>query len=157
MESTCANVVMIPLKSALPPVAIMHIVFVLDSSGSIGSPNYQRMLKTVARLTAVSCHEPKFALLTSSNLNLEFCFDCFSNDDFGRTATLQAIMNAEYQGGSTKTGEAVRCVCDFILDARCGTTADPNCLDVVLITDGQSNGALDPCNVVSCLTITLMG
>ena len=130
-----------------------HILFVLDSSGSIGPTNYQRMLKTVARVTAVSCREPKFALLTfSSNLKLEFCFDCFSSTDVGRTRTVQAILNAEYQSGITKTGEAVRCVCDFILDAQCGTTADPNCLDVVLITDGQSNGALDPCNEVSCLT-----
>ena len=66
---------------------------------------------------------------------------------------MEAILNAEqYQRGNTKTGEAVKCVCDFILDAQCGSSADPNCLDVVLITDGQSNGALDPCNEVSCLT-----
>ena len=130
-----------------------HILFVLDSSGSIGSSNYQRMLKAVASLTAVSCRKPKFSLLTfSSNLKLEFCFDCFSSTDNGRTKTVEAIINAQYQNGNTKTGEAVKCVCDFILDAQCGTTADPNCLDVVLITDGQSNGALDPCNEVSCLT-----
>ena len=66
--------------------------------------------------------------------------------------SVEATINAQYQSGSTKTGEAVKCVCDFLLDARCGTSTDLNCLDVVLITDGQSNGALDPCNEVSCLT-----
>ena len=130
-----------------------HTLFVLDSSGSIGPTNYAKMLATVAGLTAVSCREPKFALLSfSSNLKMEFCFDCFSSTHAGRTRTVKAIINAKYHGYNTHTGEAVRCVCDFILDAQCGTTEDPNCLVVVFITDGQSNGKLDPCNEVSCLT-----
>ena len=132
-----------------------HILFVLDSSGSITSSNYQRMLKAVASLTAVSCREPKFALLTfSSNMKIEFCFDCFSSTEKGRTKTVEAIKNAQYQNGGTKTGEVVKCVCNFLLDARCGKTADPNCLDVVFITDGHSNGKLNPCNEISCTCLT---
>ena len=51
-----------------------HVLFVLDSSGSIGAPSYTRMKEAVSKLTPLFCKKVKFALMTfSSDLILEFC------------------------------------------------------------------------------------
>ena len=131
---------------------VQHVLFVLDSSGSIGSTSYGRMKKAIAKLTPLFCKKVKFSLMTfSSRLNLEFCFDCFENNIFGRNAAASAIKAASYQAGSTYTGEAARCVCEELLSTDCGITSNPSCLDVVFITDGRSNGGLQVCNEIRCL------
>ena len=122
----------------------------LDSSGSIGQANYNRMKLAVSTLTSIFCNEVHFALLTfSSRLNLDFCFNCYSNN---RALAAQAILNATYQSGSTHTGAAAKCICDHLLHPDCGISVDPNCLDVIFITDGRSNDrSLEVCNEVACL------
>ena len=86
---------------------VQHVLFVLDSSGSIGSTSYGRMKKAIAKLTPLFCKKVKFSLMTfSSRLNLEFCFDCFENNIFGRNAAASAIKAASYQAGSTYTGRS---------------------------------------------------
>ena len=60
-------------------------------------------------------------------------------------------MNIRYRGGGTNIGEAARCVCNELLDQyKCGLHPF-SCIDVVFITDGLSNGALDVCHEVGCL------
>ena len=129
-----------------------HVLFVLDSSGSIGVRSYTRMKEAVAKLTPLFCKKVKFALMTfSSELNLKFCFDCFENTYSGRLEASNAIKAARHQRGLTYTGEAVRCICDELLSTDCGISEDPSCLDVVFITDGQSNGRLQVCDEIKCL------
>jgi len=128
------------------------ILFVLDTSGSIGRENFARMTTAVSSLVTLFCAPTQFAVMTIGDLlRLEFCFNCFNNSFVGRRAAGQAIMNARYRGGGTNTGEAVRCVCNELLDYRkCGLWRD-SCIDVIFITDGYSNGALDVCSEVQCL------
>ena len=128
------------------------ILFVLDTSGSIGSASFTRMTTAVSSLVTLFCAPTQFAVLTfSSLLRLEFCFDCFNNTLRGRTDARQAIINIKYRGRLTNTGEAARCVCNELLDRyKCGLWRD-SCIDVIFITDGYSNGALDVCSEVQCI------
>ena len=129
------------------------ILFVLDTSGSIGRESYRTMTTAVSSLVTLFCVPTQFAVITFAHkLRLEFCFNCFNNTLNGRRAAGQAIINTRYcHGRRTRTGAAARCVCSELLDQyKCGL--DPfSCIDVVFITDGHSNGALDVCREVQCL------
>lgn len=132
-----------------------HVLFVLDSSGSIRRSAYTRMKNAIAELPALFCKRVKFGLMTfSSELHLDFCFNCFENTYSGREGAANAIRGARYQSGLTYTGEAVRCICDEILGSgsrSCGIGSTPSCLDVVFVTDGHSNGNRDVCREINCL------
>ena len=131
-----------------------HVLFVLDTSGSIGRKSFKNMTSTVANLTALFCKPIKVGVLTfNREFNLEFCFNCFKTDILGRFYARQTIRDIPYRGGATHTAGAVRCVCDKILQPDCGLEfSDDSCVDVVLITDGQSNDPQrDICSEVDCL------
>ena len=88
----------------------------------------------------------------------EFCFKSEVNKAENVFAKEEAIKNIPYCGGSTRTGEAVKCACDNILNVTCGLPKEDeynNCpapIDVVIITDGKSNGALNVCEEVKCFS-----
>ena len=129
-----------------------QVLFVLDSSGSVGRQNFEDMKNATARLVPLFCKKIKTALISfSSDIKLEYCFNCFKNTWYGRAAAANTIRNAEYLGGCTHTGATAKCICDDILDANCGITTT-ECLHVVFITDGRSN---DPnrqlCREIECL------
>ena len=129
------------------------MLFVLDTSGSIGSAQFDRLTSAIALLPVLFCKQVKFAVITfSSYVNLEFCFDCFENTFDGRGEVSTAIQDIVYRGGSTNTGATAKCVCEEILQPSCGIDAYPDCLDVVFITDGKSNDpTLKICEEVECL------
>jgi len=129
------------------------ILFVLDTSGSIGRESYKRITAAVSSLVTLFCVPTQFAVLTFGDLlRLEFCFNCFNNSFAGRTAAGEAINNTIYRHGpSTRTGDAAQCVCDELLDRhKCGRDL-MSCIDVVFITDGHSNNGLNACSAVQCL------
>ena len=129
------------------------VVFVLDTSGSIGRESYSRMTAAVSHLVTLFCAPTQFAVMTFGDLlRLEFCFNCFDNSVPGRTDAGKAINNTRYRHGpATRTGEAAKCVCNELLDQyKCGLWTD-SCIDIIFITDGHSNGALDVCREVQCL------
>ena len=75
---------------------------------------------------------------------VEFCFHCFDNTCGGRTCASTAMRNINYsfnrQGVRyTHTGGAVQCIDEVILTLSCGVLPDASCIDVVFLTDGQSN------------------
>jgi len=130
-----------------------HVLFILDSSGSISRSNFKEMKQAIAKLVPLFCKKIKTALINfSSDIRLEYCFDCFKNTLLGRNAASEAIKRARYLGQCTNTGATARCVCEDILDRSCGISSTPNCLDVVLITDGHSNDpTLRVCDEIRCL------
>ena len=113
------------------------------------------MTAAVSRLTAFFCKPVQFALMTFNERRwLEFCFNCFDNTLTGRNAARQAIANTVYRNvgsGWTYTGRAATCVCNELIDIhKCGLFQF-SCIDVIFITDGQSNGPVKVCNAVKCL------
>ena len=128
------------------------VLFVLDTSGSIGQQTFQKMTTALSTLTPFFCAPVQFALMTFSQKRwLEFCFNCFDNTLDGRIAVQQAIANTVYRGGTTHSGKAARCACNELISIqKCGLFQS-SCIDVIFITDGQSNGPLNVCEEVKCL------
>ena len=128
----------------------------LDTSGSIGKNTFNRMVTNLSELVFFFCGNTKIAAMTfGSHIYHEFCFKC---DDVNRIDKIKdAIKSIPYHGGGTKTGEAVKCACDNILTIPCGLPKKrkyrkcPAPIDVVIITDGKSNGNLDVCKEAQCL------
>ena len=130
-----------------------YILFLLDTSGSIGRRDFTRMKNALSELSALVCKPVKIAAMTFNHeFKLEFCFDCFDNNCGGRKQTENSIKGIDYRGGLTHTAGATECACSFLLSTRCGLPVDAGCIDVVYITDGESN---DPtreiCDEVECL------
>ena len=135
------------------PNGEQYVLFLLDTSGSIGRGNFENMKTAVGKLTLLFCNRIRVAVMTySDRFHLEFCFNCFGSDHHGLLAAKEAIAAIPYRGGSTYTGGAARCACDELLTSGCGMHDLANCIDVVVITDGYSNDPnLEICEEVKCL------
>lgn len=125
------------------------VLFVLDTSGSIGSENFNTMKNAISLLTSLFCGQVKFAVITfSTRIHLEFCFNCYYSTQRVRSA----IENILFRGGATRTGATAKCICEELLQPSCGISSYPSCLDVVFITDGKSNDPnLEICEEIKCL------
>ena len=132
----------------------------LDTSGSIGPANFQRMTEALSDFVPLLCDNIRLAILSySHNLHVEFCFNCHNlcrNCYTERGDVAAAIRGIQYRGGLTHTGRTTRCVRDYILDPNsgCGVNTSSECLDIIYITDGQSNGPLrypHTCTEATCL------
>ena len=143
-----------------------YILFVLDTSGSIGPYDFEMMTETLSKLVHRFCKPIKIAAMTfsgshssSSHMHSsEFCFNCYDNDCDGRDNARDAMRNITYRGGLTFTGGATYCVCNFMLTPACGfpdlvrpRNGEVRCLDVVYLTDGKSNGPIPVRDAVNCL------
>ena len=135
------------------PTDVHYILFLLDTSGSIGRDTFNRMTKAIGDISHYFCKQVQVALMTfSHDIHLEFCFNCHDNDPQGRAKLNQTIQNIQYRGGMTHTAGAARCACSHVLQSRCGLPINAGCLDVVFITDGNSNDpSLQICDEVRCL------
>ena len=135
------------------PGGTQHILFLLDTSGSIGSSDFTKVKDSISKFVKLVCRPVKIAVMTfNHDYKLEFCFDCYGNTCQERLNTATKIQNIPYRGGWTHTAGAARCACNVLLSRSCGLDPYANCIDVVFITDGRSN---DPtreiCSEVSCL------
>ena len=135
------------------PDSVRHVLFMMDTSGSIGEENFMSMTNSVSKLVRYFCRKTKVAMMVFNHEHtLEFCFDCFDNNCGGRRAVRDKIRNIMYRGGATFTGSATRCACETILTPDCGFDVCQACLDVVYITDGRSNDFHhNICETVQCI------
>ena len=144
----------------LGPDEFRYILFVLDTSGSIGITSFNRVTALLSQLTPLFCDPIKIAVMTFDHAYfVEFCFDEHDNTPLGRVQAGEAISNIPYiregQGPGTRwthTAGAAQCVCNYMLTSACGLPVSAGCMDVVFITDGYSN---DPsrniCEEIRCL------
>ena len=136
-----------------------YVLFLLDTSGSIGPDDFNIMTSALSTLVHYFCSRIKVAAMTFSDEHfIEFCFDCFDNDCRGRDKIRNAMKAIRYRGGWIHTGQATQCACDDMLSPKYGfpnvtelSESDTVCLDVVYVTDGQSNGPQYVCQKVQCL------
>ena len=132
---------------------VHYMLFVLDTSGSIGRRNFNNMTEAIGNISHYFCKQIQVAFMTyNHDIHLEFCFNCHGNDPQGRSRLNQTIRSIQYRGGMTHTAGAARCACSQVLQPSCGLPNNAGCLDVVFITDGHSNDPnLRICNEVRCL------
>ena len=134
------------------PDNTQYILFMLDTSGSIGQDNFEAMTSTLGRLVPLFCRPIRIGVMTFNHeYYVEFCFDFYDNKCQGREDAGDAISEIDYRSGNTHTGGAVQCACDFMLSPDCGLPPGASCIDVVVITDGLSNGPRPVCDQVQCL------
>ena len=122
-----------------------NIIFVVDSSGSIGNTTYQKVLKILSNFSELFCGEVSIGLLTySTHIDLEFCPTCHGNLGSNYLSVVQSkIENAPYHGRLTYTGEVVKCLSEHVLPSpRCPDLSKTT--QVVFFTDGNHNGCLKP-------------
>ena len=140
------------------PDGIQHILFVLDTSGSIDEADFNRVTSVLSELVVLFCKPIKIAVMTFDHeYFVEFCFNCFDNTCSGRleaSTAMSSIIYSHNREGTryTHTGGAAQCVCDYMLSPTCGIPLDANCVDVIFITDAQSNDPnRDVCSDILCL------
>ena len=116
-----------------------YVLFILDSSGSITSPRFTMMKEALSNLLPLFCGNVTFGVMSyGAKLQRDICFSCDQSD---RYKFLQALRSIKFHnGGSTRSGDAIRCACDYMLSRKCGYFNEPNSItDVIFLTDGQSN------------------
>ncbi len=131
-------------------IGARYVLFVMDTSGSIGATDFERMKVALSSLSKLFCGDAKIAVITFGHvLHVDFCFDCVGWDKY---LAAEAFQHIKYRHGwSTRTGSAAQCVCDVMLNEQCGLPTTESCIDVIFITDGHSNAGLDICETVQCI------
>ena len=131
-----------------------YLLFMLDTSGSIGNATFTRMTAKLSHLVRLFCKNTKIAAMTfGSHIYHEFCFNCDKFNAVNRIG--DAIKSIPYHGGGTQTARALKCACNNILTVPCGLPSKqkykscPAPIDVIIITDGHSSG--DVCKEAKCL------
>ena len=86
---------------------VHYMLFLLDTSGSIGRRNFNKMTEAIASISHYFCKQIQVAFMTfDHNIHLEFCFNCHDNDPQGRARLNQTIQSIQYRGGLTHTARA---------------------------------------------------
>ena len=114
------------------------IVFLLDSSVSVGTTNFEKQINFVADFAGTFDIAPnvvRVGVVTFASVaNNEFNLNTFR----GRAETINAINNIEYISGGTRTDLALNYARDTSFSIGAGDRPEvPNIL--IVITDGKSN------------------
>ena len=128
-----------------------YILFILDSSGSIGSSEFTLMKEVLINLLPLFCGNTLFGVMSyGSRLERDICFNCDQTDRFKLYQALRSIVF--HNGGATRSGDAIQCACDYMLSRSCGYFNEPNSItDVIFLTDGHSNSGKDVCTAANCI------
>ena len=129
-----------------------YVLYILDSSGSIGITNFNSMTTAMANLSLFHCPKTKIAAMSySTKVYKNYCFNC----DQDLVPRYEAIKGISYLNRLTASGDAINYACNNMLNTPCGFPSNlnglnaPN-LDVVFITDGHSNHGKNVCEAAKC-------
>ena len=135
-----------------------YVLFMLDTSGSIKNTTFRNLVANLSNIVPLLCSNTKLAIMSfSDRMYNEFCFNCYTNHYEEATTLQRRIASIPFRGGNTHTGRAINCACNKFLTESCGLPSEdeykncPSPIDVVVITDGKSNGHVDVCNAAKCL------
>ncbi|XP_009873379.1 PREDICTED: collagen alpha-3(VI) chain [Apaloderma vittatum] len=126
-------------QAAVKTVAVADIIFLVDSSWSIGKEHFQlvrEFLYDVVRALDVGGNDFRFALVQfSGNPHTEFQLNTYpSTQD-----VLSHIANMTYMGGGTETGKGLEYLIENHLTKAAGSRASEGVPQVIIVlTDGQS-------------------
>ncbi|VDI82439.1 Hypothetical predicted protein [Mytilus galloprovincialis] len=124
---------------------LKDVVYVIDRSGSVTESNFNEAVNFIYMVTeylTIGNDAIMVSIVTYSDSNrLEFAFNAYSTN----TSLLAAInsLSGTVTTGSTHTGEALQYVQSNILQISNGARTGVDKV-VVVLTDGASNGVIDP-------------
>ena len=114
------------------------MVFVIDTSGSIGLVNFQLIREFTANITAeVIRNSPRSSvgvILFASSAHIQFNLQTYTS----LNSLLSAINRLPYSSGGTDTAEALTLLLSTAQNGVLGLRSDSSKVAIV-ITDGQSN------------------
>ena len=118
--------------------SVQDVVFVIDTSGSIGSTRFQLIKEFTANITTkLITSSPNSAvgvILFANSAYIRFNLQTYTS----LNALLSAIDNLPYSGGGTDTAEALTLLLSTAQNGVLGLRNDSSKVAIV-ITDGQSN------------------
>ena len=122
-----------------------NVFFVVDSSGSIKSAIYTRVLTILANFAKLFCGNVAVGMFTfSRNIELEFCPTCFRTLDYPDyiTEVTTRITSAHHHQSYTYTGEMVKCLRQHVLPSPDCRLLDKR-TQIVFFTDGRANSCTE--------------
>ena len=118
--------------------SMQDVVFVIDTSGSIGSTLFQLIREFTANITTeLIRNSPRSTvgvILFGSSPHIEFNLRAYDN----LNTLLSAINQLPYNGGGTDTAEALTLLLSTAQNGTLGLRSDSSKVAIV-ITDGHSN------------------
>ncbi|NXV19667.1 CO6A3 protein, partial [Cepphus grylle] len=126
-------------QAAVKTVAVADIIFLVDSSWSIGKEHFQlvrEFLYDVIKALDVGGNDFRFALVQfSGNPHTEFQLNTYPST----RDVLSHIANMPYTGGGTKTGKGLEYLIENHLTKAAGSRASEGVPQVIIVlTDGRS-------------------
>ena len=119
---------------------VKDVVFVIDTSGSIGSSRFQLIREFIANITAeLIRNSPGSAvgvILFASSAHIQFNLQTHTR----LNSLLSAINNLPYSGGGTDTAEALQLLLSTAQNGVLGLRSDSSKVAIV-ITDGRSSSS----------------
>ena len=145
--------------------SLKDVVFVIDTSLSIGSSRFQLIRKFAANITAeLIRNSPRSSvgvILFGTNAHIEFNLQAYNNS----SALLSAINNLPYNARGTDTAEALSLLLSTAQNGALGLRSDSSKVAIV-ITDGESDDqsetlaaadALHASNIFDIVTVGIGG
>ena len=127
---------------------VQDVVFVIDTSGSIGSFHFQLVQQFAANITTKLFHmSPENAIgviLFDSNARVQFNLHTYDNLDM----LLSAINHLPFSGRGTDTAKALQLLLSNSQNSALGLRTDSSKV-AIIITDGQSNSKLATFNAAA--------
>ena len=147
------------LGCAIPCQSYPDIVFVIDSSGSIGASHFQQALSFTADLvsefrigkdfTRIGVITYNSDVITSEQIELNRFYDA--------SELSAAIRGIQYTGGGTRTGEAIQYATDTMFNTNNGARNDGRSKVGIVLTDGRSgDDVIEPSNAAHNASINLI-
>lgn len=118
----------------------LDLIFALDTSGSIGSENFNNAKESIERIVSslkIGPNNTRVAVITfSTDVRLLFNLNTYRDN----ASLIQAIRRIPYTGGLTNTAEAIRVLRSGVLSETLGVRPSNETTQIaIILTDGRSN------------------
>lgn len=118
----------------------LDLVFALDTSGSIGSENFnnaRRSIENIVSSLKIGPNNTRVAVIIySTDVRLLFNLNTYRDN----ASLIQAIRRIPYTGGLTNTAEAIRVLRSGVLSEALGVRPSNETTQIaIILTDGRSN------------------
>ena len=118
----------------------LDLVFALDTSGSIGSENFnnaRRSIENIVSSLKIGPNNTRVAVIIySTDVRLLFNLNTYRDN----ASLIQAIRRIPYTGGLTNTAEAIRVLRSGVLSETLGVRPSNETTQIaIILTDGRSN------------------
>ncbi|XP_019711442.1 collagen alpha-4(VI) chain-like [Hippocampus comes] len=149
LETICesiSNPTQVPGPPACVNATEADVVFLVDSSGSIGSANFQEVREFLQNVVSGLDIGPDNVRVGLAQYNQDPVLEFSLMEHMDKNSLLAELDNLPYLGGDTQTGEAIDFIRTQLFNESAGSRASQGVPQIaVVITDGASgDGVVQP-------------